>query len=223
MKIGKYVGGLSPDIFFVLSISEVAKRIRFIDYPLTIPGACKKSNGATFITKNTSKRLEDAPVFCDDKNYHWNELIPRVYCPETIWADSGIAAINAMNRNDILKEFNPAVLAAYCIVFNRGISFQVLLAMFKALHLLKKNYFVGLLTFFYSYIKVGGAGTFFLRHLLFLFRVKIGNIVINRVNNVPDIHNAMTLLTQHLNMNGYSFKQCVNQQSIKLSVQNKHK
>lgn len=97
-KAGRYLCGLTPDIFASLSIACVAKTIMVTDYPLTISGVCSGS-GATL--RSTKKKRKNHDFLLRDRGeYHWCDYIPRVYTAETVWADSGIAAVRAMGRDD---------------------------------------------------------------------------------------------------------------------------
>ena len=92
-KTGAYFGGLSPDIFASLSIACVAKRVVVTDYPLTIPGACPGSGSADSQKGKCGGCLENTFLWRERGDYHWCELVPRVYTAATVWADSGVAAL----------------------------------------------------------------------------------------------------------------------------------
>src|SRR5207237_1455972 len=98
-KAGAYFGGLSPDVFVSLASACVARRVAVTDYPLTIPGACSTSGSLVEgAIKRHSRNLEDAPHLRWRGEYRWCELVPPIYCRETIWVDSGVAALRAMGR-----------------------------------------------------------------------------------------------------------------------------
>ncbi|MGL5350489.1 MAG: glycosyltransferase family 2 protein [Cetobacterium sp.] len=114
-KVGKYVGGLSPDIYIAVAISLVVDEVVEIDFPLTIPGICKKSGSSDSSTGKHTGKLEDAPHFRGHTSYNWSELVPKFYSVETIWADSCLAAINDFSEKEILKEFNLEFLTLDCL------------------------------------------------------------------------------------------------------------
>ena len=123
---GSYFGGLSPDIFASISLACIVKRVFVTDYPLTISGVCGVSASIVEgLLKKNSKKLEDAPHLRNRGHYEWSELVPRVYCVETIWADSAISAIKAMGQYNLLKNVNIPRFAAASINANKGISKQV--------------------------------------------------------------------------------------------------
>ncbi len=93
-KIGKFVGGLSPDIYLSVALSLVSdSKLLSVDIPLTISGICRASGSSASATGEHTGKLEDAPHFKGNSNYIWNNKVPRFYSVETIWADSALAAV----------------------------------------------------------------------------------------------------------------------------------
>lgn len=138
-RTGSYLGGLSPDIFSSVAISIIARSVAFVDYPLTIPGACGVSTSALSQTGKHTGELKDAPHFRDRTGYRWNNLVPPVYSPETIWVDSIISTLVAMNRRELIEDLNFPKLAAYCCIGNRGIAGAVLAGLLHSCRLRGKS------------------------------------------------------------------------------------
>lgn len=93
-KTGRYIGGLSPDIYLSVSLSLVAdKPVVSVDVPLTISGICGGSGSSQSSTGEHTGKLQDAPHFRGHKSYEWSKNVPAFYSVETIWADSALAAI----------------------------------------------------------------------------------------------------------------------------------
>lgn len=111
---GKYFGGLSPDIYSSIALSLVIEKVLKINYPLTIPGVCRKSGAGHSSTGRHHGNLEDAPQLQGHLNYQWSDLVPRFYSVETLWADSAIAAFTDMKRFDLIEKFDVAQLSVYC-------------------------------------------------------------------------------------------------------------
>jgi hypothetical protein len=111
---GQYFGGLSPDIYAAVALSTVVDSVACMDYPLTISGICNKSGSADSATGRHTGELADAPHFRGHDSYEWADEVPGFYSVETIWADSALAAVKEMNRSDLLGEYRPEFLAAYC-------------------------------------------------------------------------------------------------------------
>jgi len=207
-KTGAYLGGLSPDIFASLSIACVAQRVMVTDYPLTIPGACRGSSSVEEGSiKRHSKRLEDAPHFRDRGVYHWCELVPRVYILETIWADSGVAALRAMGREDLVQQLNLPKLAANCIGANQGVAKSVLRDMFRGFRRMGKSPAIGAIQFSWYFLTYHRLK--FPRRVWKRFLIIIGMGGVRRIDGLENMVEASHALTRYLKENGHSFSDCV--------------
>jgi glycosyltransferase involved in cell wall biosynthesis len=210
-KTGAYFGGLSPDIYISLAIACVAKRVVITDYPLTLPGVCGVS--ASIIEglfKKNSKKLEDAPHFRNRGNYKWCELIPRVYSVETIWADSGIAALRAMGREDLIIRFNLPKLAAYCVNANKGVIRTVIKGLLIGLKIMNKNQSIGKIQFLWFLINVKTYSFFYLfRRIWNRLNLIFGKKNVQRISGLNNMVEASNALTLYLKENGHSFNKCV--------------
>lgn len=107
-ETGAYLKGLSPDIYAAIALSLKINQFIVVDYPLTIPGVCSLSSSIQEGEQKTNpKDLESAPHLRDRKTpYNWEENVPRIYCVQTIWADSAFAAFKEFKRDDLLQEFD---------------------------------------------------------------------------------------------------------------------
>jgi len=112
---GNYVGGLSPDIYIAVALTEFVKKTIIVDYPLTIPGICIASTSADSAAKKDAGVLESAPHFRDRGSYHWARQVPRFYCGLNIWADSAIASLNDMNRLSLVRKFDVMALTVWLL------------------------------------------------------------------------------------------------------------
>ncbi|MGN7763267.1 glycosyltransferase [Paenibacillus sp. 22594] len=112
---GRYFGGLSPDIYISVALSLTVKNLVKIDFPLTISGICSKSGSADSATGRHTGRLVDAPHFRGQKNYEWSKLVPEFYSVETIWADSALAAIKDLDKEELINKFNIGILLFNCL------------------------------------------------------------------------------------------------------------
>lgn len=120
-RTGYYFGGLSPDIYSAVALSDVVKNHYTLDYPLTISGACNQSATIDNLKGKHTGKLEAAPHFRDRGDYIWDIEIPRFYSVQTIWAESAFKAIREHKINVNLKKFNRAKLIAHSLFYNRKI------------------------------------------------------------------------------------------------------
>lgn len=105
-RTGNYYGGLSPDIYAAVSLSIVIKQNYVIDIPFSIAGVCKTSTSYHGPKGPQVGTFEDIPHFRHREFYKWNEIVPKFYSGLTIWAESGLRALNEMGRNDLAALFN---------------------------------------------------------------------------------------------------------------------
>ncbi|WP_426279053.1 glycosyltransferase family 2 protein [Chryseobacterium sp. S-02] len=194
---GDYMKGLSPDIYSAIALSCYVNKLIVIDYPLTIPGVCGQSTTVSEgQVKKHSKKIEDAPHFRDRGDYIWSKEVPRIYCVQTIWADSGFAALREMERTDLIQLFDQYMLFANIIYADKSLKNMV----YKHIADLNPTKKITLR----DRIKLNQA---FLKGPIFKFITKraIGRLKIilkiskfKNINNLPTINEAMLALTHYL-------------------------
>lgn len=114
-RIGKHVGGLSPDIYLSVALSIVSVGCTIsLNVPLTISGICTGSGSSQSATGEHTGKLEDAPHFRGHDNYEWDNRIPRFYSVETIWGDSALAAVKDLNP-ELTMYYKPETLTYRCL------------------------------------------------------------------------------------------------------------
>ncbi|MDX7494646.1 glycosyltransferase [Providencia stuartii] len=96
---GFFFGGLTPDIYASIMLSLHTKNVFRLDYPLTIPGVCRKSGSAASETGAHTGELSTAPHFNYRGPYNWNKKVPAIYTVETIWADSALAVLQDTQKD----------------------------------------------------------------------------------------------------------------------------
>jgi glycosyltransferase involved in cell wall biosynthesis len=206
-KTGAFFGGLSPDIFAALALANFTKSVVSIDYPLTIAGVCKPSGSADSSTGKHVGNLEDAPHFRYRGTYNWAEIIPRFYSVQTIWADATVAALKALGRDALLRDFNLPLLAAYCVAAHPKYKRIILRDMYKSFRIMNKNQLVGTFQFCYSLLIGPAWGMIKLipKGIRFILLGSTGT----RINDVKDIVEATNTLTDYLRKNKKRFSDFV--------------
>jgi glycosyltransferase involved in cell wall biosynthesis len=111
---GNYTGGLSPDIYWVVSLANLIENIVVIDYPITIPGASYSALERSHVKSIT--KLEDAPHFRERGNYEWSKVIPRFYCAENMWAVSAYRALVDNKMTVEIDKFNLLYLSSLLFI-----------------------------------------------------------------------------------------------------------
>lgn len=114
-KTGRFVGGLSPDIYLSVALSILSKgKAINLGVPLTISGICTGSGSSQSATGEHTGKLEDAPHFRGHESYEWDSRIPKFYSVETIWGDSALAAVKDIDP-EYLKYYRSETLIYRCL------------------------------------------------------------------------------------------------------------
>lgn len=207
MKTGAYFGGLSPDIYASVSIAITTRKSVSIDYPLTLPGACRKSGSVASQVGEHTGNLEDAPHFKNRGSYEWSDRVPRYYSVPTIWADSAIAALQDLGREDLLKSFNVDYLAACCLWAHPQYRSVILRDLYRALRLAGKNPLWGTMGLAISFLV--GPGRLVFKRAANRLRIMTRGDRSIRFENVNNIAEATDELVRHLNATNCSFSKCI--------------
>ena len=206
-KTGAYFGGLSPDIYAVVSIANTARNSVFIDYPLTLPGACRKSGSVESQIGKHTGNLEAMPHLEHRGGYEWADMVPRYYSVPTIWADSTIAALQDLGREDLLKVFNVAYLSACCLWMHPRYRKIILRGLYRAFRLSGKNSFFGTIQLLFSFL--AGPGRLLFKRIAHRLRIMLFGGNYTKIENINNMVEATDSLLHHLEKTKRSFKTCL--------------
>ncbi|GAA4728119.1 glycosyltransferase family 2 protein [Flavisolibacter ginsenosidimutans] len=104
---GKLLDGTSLDVYSAYVFSLLIDKFVFVNYPLTIYGACGKSN------TNRLSRGNAKAHFNEFKTLRFPAIIPRVFNMQTTVAESMHCAFTTMKRQDLIERINLPYLYAY--------------------------------------------------------------------------------------------------------------
>jgi hypothetical protein len=93
---GNIFGGYSPDIYSSILLSYSGKSFYEIDYPIIIPGACKKSTSGLRSERKDVSSLKGDNHLQRFKSIDWDESIPMIYSPYTVWGITHIMALKKL-------------------------------------------------------------------------------------------------------------------------------
>lgn len=207
-KTGSYFGGLSPDIYIAVSIANMAKNSVSIDYPLILPGACPESGSVKSRVGGHTGNLEDAPHFKYREPYEWADRVPRFYSVQTIWADSTIAALQDIGREDLIEIFNVPFLVANCLWLHPRYTKVILRDFYRALRLLGNSSVFGTIQLAFSFL-AGPLRLFFNRIVNRLQIILFGKSSFIQIQNINNILEATDRLVRYLEETKCSFKTCI--------------
>jgi glycosyltransferase involved in cell wall biosynthesis len=206
-RAGSVFGGLSPDIFAALAIAQVADGAVYLDYPLTLPGACKASGSIQGLAGGHRGRLEEAPHLKYRGEYRWAALVPRYYSVPSIWADSAIAALEQMGRQDLVAKIDVARLTAACLRATPAYWNPILRHFIEVHRLLKRSTAVATARLV-GVVMAGSVGAFGRRARGRVLGL-LGGAGVIHFDGLATIAEAVEALESFLRASGRSFHGCV--------------
>lgn len=117
-RTGHFYGGLSPDIYSAVAVACIARNHYQIGEPMSIAGVCAVSTTAENVTGKHSGTLENIPHLRHRMGYIFDKRIPKYYSVNTIWAESGLKALEELKETELLKQFNIFYLLAQGKIHN---------------------------------------------------------------------------------------------------------
>lgn len=136
-KVGSYFGGLSPDIYSAVSLTALVKNHIVIKDTISILGASPLSTTSKGRLNSDEGLFENTPHLKNNENYEWDDLIPKYYCGEVIWAETAITATKDFGLKEVLEKFNRKLFNNITLADNRHITDIIMEAYF--INIKKKN------------------------------------------------------------------------------------
>ena len=117
-KTGTFFPGPSPDMASSTALGYYVKKHAIIDDILVLAGSCPKSAAGMGRQHKHSGRIEDVPWLPKNTAELWEERIPKLWTGETIYAESTIKAIKALDHTEDLRFMNYPYLYASFLVYH---------------------------------------------------------------------------------------------------------
>jgi len=194
-KLGYYFGGLSPDIFASIAISTFhPKNVVSIDYPMTIAGTSYESDQTHETDEAKNMQLNNAPHFKNRGPYKWSKYVPSVYSVSSIWAESGIHALEDLSRTDLIHKININTMVVEIGLESPQNEKQILDTFFNPKNKLVKH-------LRYHLIKNSLRFKKLLKRIISKFlRIILGNKTIT-INKIQSIEIAIKKMSNYINKN----------------------
>lgn len=190
-KTGHYYGGLSPDIYSSIAVSIYAENHYEIDFPVSIAGVCATSTTADNFTGKHSGALETMPHLRNRGLYIWSSLIPKYYSVNTVWAESGIKALQEIGREDLISRyFNPYRMMAQAYINNRKFIGDFVIQ--KSMEFQKEHQISSLI--FYPKLFWNSFVIIFKKIKSIMYK---NNNIYKEIDGVSDIHQAIILAQEY--------------------------
>ena len=181
---GKYFDGLSPDIFSSIMVSQYINQLACIDYPLTLNGSAVLSTASDSSAGKHKGSLEKAPHLRNRSDYLWDQMVPKFYSPQTIWAESAIVALKKSGHTELLKLFNVSRLCAYCTVLHPDYAGFILSEMYRIFKDTNRNPIIGSIQFVFNII------TYLAWRIFNYLKRRIQNFLYKKVYAISNIDNS---------------------------------
>jgi len=120
-KTGRFIGGLSPDIYSTVALSAIVEKHVILNVPFTISGVCNSSTSADSSRQKHCGSLEDAPHLRNTNIYNWEPEIPKYYSVETIWSETGIKSLKENTIPILLELFSLEKMVAASLISSHSI------------------------------------------------------------------------------------------------------
>lgn len=118
-KYGRFFYGTSPDASAAVSLSLATEHFHVWDNPFTIPGASGGSNtGRSALNKHKGDFKTD-PHMAAFQDLAWDDVIPKFFSVETVWANAAWETLRNMNRHSDMARFNLNRVYALCLMNHR--------------------------------------------------------------------------------------------------------
>ncbi|MCU7380412.1 glycosyltransferase [Clostridiales Family XIII bacterium ASD5510] len=105
-KAGTYFPGPSPDMANAIALCSVVKKHVYYGIPIVSSGTCPKSAGGLGAKHEHVGELRGKSFLPKDIEQRWDVKLPKVWTGETIYAQSAIEAMKALDMTEELKKFN---------------------------------------------------------------------------------------------------------------------
>ena len=98
-KCGTYFPGPSPDMANAVALSILTDKVYYFNRKLIITGQCKSVGGGERLLRGNLKVISEVPHLSQEDVNSWDNNLPKLWCAETIWPDSGLSAMKQLEFN----------------------------------------------------------------------------------------------------------------------------
>ncbi|MBF6597922.1 MAG: glycosyltransferase family 2 protein [Fermentimonas sp.] len=169
--------GPSPDMASSIALSFYVKKHVIFDVPIVIAGHSPKSAGGLGTAHNHISKINEVPWLPTSTEKYWERFIPKYWTGQTIYAETAIKALRALNKENEIKHFN------YAYLYGSILSFDPVLLKSLKQFINYKNIIP--IFFYYSKIMLVRA-RIFASNLLKKYNIKSNNIVVKNIYTIEE-------------------------------------
>jgi glycosyltransferase involved in cell wall biosynthesis len=192
-EFGSYVPGSSPDMAIASALAFVLKKYYYINYPVSISGASKKSAAGLSVNNSHIAKIEDVKWLPKKIVDGWDSKIPKVWTNSSITAQTMSEILTLINSD---RKINYTQLYLNMIIYNPSI-----ISIIKPLlRNDSKNYLSYKVVLLFSYLKLTlkrllwDLPSIFLNFLILLrgdYKTKV------LIKNINDVDSCMNYLSEN--------------------------
>lgn len=123
-KTGTYFPGPSPDMANAVALCFTCKRYAFVDFPIIIGGQSVHVGGGARTIKGGYLPLNEVPFLPSNSAETWEDFLPKIWCVETVWPESGIKGLKAMGQMKYVEMIDVDYLLSRFIVNRPDIQYM---------------------------------------------------------------------------------------------------
>ncbi|UZX28344.1 glycosyltransferase family 2 protein [Riemerella anatipestifer] len=117
-KTNTFFPGPSPDMANAISLTMVIDKYYYLDLPIVISGKSTHSIGGKGVLHKHISAISEVKHLPLGTNEKWTDRIPKYWTGPTIWAESVIKSLEALDKPELIKKMNYQYLYAHLYVFN---------------------------------------------------------------------------------------------------------
>ena len=106
-KTSTYFPGPSPDMANAVALAVLNPSYVYVDFPIILGGRSGISGGNPNQYNNHGcAKIEEVPFLPKDSVANWEKRLPKLWCVETVWPESGIKALRSLKATDYLDQID---------------------------------------------------------------------------------------------------------------------
>ena len=113
-KTGAYFNGTSLDVYSAFTTPQYIDNLYYVEYPISIWGACGKSNSNRVVSKKSQDHFKEFT------NYKKIESLPNVYNAEVSVTETTMQALKDTQKSYLIPTMNLSLVYAKCATFEPG-------------------------------------------------------------------------------------------------------
>lgn len=118
-RTGSFFPGPSPDMANAVALAVLNPSYVFVDFPIIIGGRSGISGGNPNQYNHGCAKLNEVPFLPKESVMNWDKRLPKLWCVETVWPESGIEALKKLGATNYLEMIDYERILAKFVVMRR--------------------------------------------------------------------------------------------------------